>query len=148
MKYILAALLLTFFITAPTQAQTLEHSVGSTIADSLMVEWTRMWNSDDLDAISDLYANDVVLHADTSSQGLIGKPSVLNATSVRMEETGALKIEPDHSFQRGDISYQTGRFLINRETGAYSFIFHHKVDRGWKLKYTYYLHDKLVESSK
>lgn len=142
--FTLLALLVLIPTRAPVLAQTLEHSTGGTVADSLMKAWVQMWETDDVDAVAELYADDVVIHTDTFATGLQGKHDVLEVTARRMAQVGPLVIEPDHSFQQGDIAYQTGRFLINGETGAYSFVFVRQKEGTWKLRYTYYLHDKLA----
>ena len=145
MRFVLTVVALIFLCSEQKAgAQTLEHSVGGTVADSLMEAWVQMWETDDVEAVAALYADDVVIQTDTFATGLRGHAAVLEVTAQRMAEVGPLVIHPDHSFQRGDMAYQTGRFLINGETGAYTFIFQREDDRVWRLRYTYYLHDKLM----
>lgn len=144
-KCLLVSVFLFLFFGLSIQAQTLTHSIGENVADSLMKAWIVMWEIDDIEAVEAFYADDVVLHADTSSQGLIGKKDVLAVTIQRMREAGPLVIKPDHSYENGNTAYQTGRFMIDGGTGAYSFIFNRTVNNEWKLKYTYYLHDLQVK---
>ena len=109
-----------------------------------MEAWGQMWETDDVEAVAALHADDVVIHTGTFTMGLQGRAAVLEVTAQRMAEVGPLVINPDRSFQRGGMAYQTGRFLINGETGAYSSIFHREGDGGWRLRVTYSLHDKLM----
>lgn len=117
------------------------QEVESTVADQLMAQWVEMWRTDDVEAVRHLYAEDVVLHADTFAGGVVGIEAVMDATEQRMRVAGPLQISPLDSFQGGDLSYQVGRFSIDEATGSYTFIFARRSDGEWKLRYTYYLHD-------
>lgn len=139
MRYLILSLSILGLASLPQMlhAQTFER----TIADELMEQWVEMWRTDDVEAVRRLYADDVVLHADTFPTGPVGIEAVMEATERRMKAAGPLQIFPLDSFQRGDLSCQVGRFLIDEVTGSYTFIFARQADNQWKLRYTYYLHD-------
>lgn len=118
-----------------------ERSAGGTAADSLMQVWVEMWATDDHERGRTLYAEDVVSHHDVSAKGLYGIEANVEADRKQMARVGPLQIEPDHSFERGGVSCQTGRYAIAENTGVYTFIFHRQQSGDWKLRYLYIRHD-------
>lgn len=110
-----------------------------------MQRWVEIYNADDVEALREFYADDVVTGNDVTGTDARGKEAVLAGSAARMTVTEGLRVEPLYSYEAGDLAYQAGRWMIHAPdgwlTGAHVFIFQRGADGQWRLQSTYYVHD-------
>lgn len=144
MLRLLLASLLTGMLAPELPAQT----PRSNVADSLMERWVQIYNGDDVEALREFYAEDVVTVNDAGGTAAEGREAVLAGSRARMAETHGLDIQPLYSYEEDDLAYHVGRWVIHAPngwvTGTHTFIFQRTPDGPWKLKSTYYTHDPVA----
>lgn len=110
---------------------------GAQLADSLMSRFVSVWNSDDYDALPDLFAADVV-YLDANNQHVVGRDSFAIALRGAMENTRQMAITPVRSGGSGDRAYHIGRWTLDggarpAHRGVHSFIFQREGDGQWRI---------------
>jgi ketosteroid isomerase-like protein len=117
-----------------------------TVADSLMKQWVKIYNTDDADALEEFYAEDVSTSSDGRAGVTVGRKAVLAGSIKQMARTKNLEVEALYSYEEGNRAYHMGRFIIEVEgkptTGAYVFFFRKESPAtNWQLHFAYYIHD-------
>lgn len=143
MRSIIFLFVTVLILQTDLKAQHISHPT----VDSLMTRWVEIYNSDDADALSTYYADNVVVASDTLASTVQGKAAAIAGSHKRMQVTQDLKVHPLYSYLEDGVAYQIGRWAITdpsgRLTGAHSFIWH-KIEGKWKLRYAYYIHDPVA----